>query len=132
MSSRAQSDYMYHTHHFLSQGNNCELALENFEKEVVQILFGILPVLLTAVTYFQATYLCALQNSRQNMSFSAASKCPFLTRVPSTFLRNCGSSIGMYGQRCPVMSKLFHTAVGAARQGANRKPITLGKHALGL
>ena len=63
------------------------------------------------------------------MSLSAASKCPFLTRVPSTFLRNCGSSIGMYGQRCPVMSKLFHTAVGAARQGANRKPVTLGKHA---
>ena len=65
------------------------------------------------------------------MSLSAASKCPFLTRVSPTFLRHSGSSLGMYGQRCPVMSKLFHTAVGTARQGANRKPITLGKYASG-
>ena len=60
------------------------------------------------------------------MSYAAVSKCPFLTKVSTNFLRHAGGSLGMYGQRCPVMSKLFHTAVGSARS-ANRQPITLGK-----
>uniref|UniRef100_H2YQT3 5-aminolevulinate synthase n=1 Tax=Ciona savignyi TaxID=51511 RepID=H2YQT3_CIOSA len=36
---------------------------------------------------------------------SIVSKCPFLTRVPSQFLRKAGQSLVSYAQRCPVMSE---------------------------
>lgn len=52
------------------------------------------------------------------------SQCPFLGRVSITFVRHAGASLGMYGQRCPVISKLFHTAASGAR-GANRTTLTL-------
>ncbi len=65
------------------------------------------------------------------MSFSAASKCPFLTKVPTNYLQKSGASLGMYGQKCPVMSRLFHTAsraAGGVRSGA----ATPGKQTLSL
>lgn len=66
------------------------------------------------------------------MSLSAASKCPFLTRVSTNYLQKSGSSLGMYGQRCPVMSKLFHTASRAAGGGSSapttgKQPLSLGE-----
>ena len=63
------------------------------------------------------------------MSFSAASKCPFLTQVTTTFLQKSGTSLGMYGQKCPVMSKLFHSASRAATTNG-KQPLTLGKQSL--
>lgn len=60
------------------------------------------------------------------MSFSAASKCPFIAQVSTNFLQKSGSSLGMYGQKCPVMSKLFHTASHAANGGA-KQSLTLGE-----
>ncbi len=60
------------------------------------------------------------------MSFSAASVCPFVSKVSLQFLQKSGSSLGMYGQKCPVMSKLFHTACrGTGING--RQSLTLGK-----
>ena len=55
------------------------------------------------------------------MSVSApVTKCPFIARVSSTYLLKAGNSLGMYGQRCPVMSKLFHNSSG-------KGPLSLGK-----
>ena len=63
------------------------------------------------------------------MSAPVAAKCPFLSTVPAKFINCAGKSLGMYGQRCPVMSKLFHTAVaGSGRQAVGRgKTIPLGE-----
>ena len=64
------------------------------------------------------------------MSLSVAAKCPFLGRVSSNFLQHSGSSLGMYGQACPVMSKLFHTAINSAKGtvgASGKKAINLGK-----
>lgn len=58
---------------------------------------------------------------------AVSSKCPFLTRVPSNFLSHAGSSLNMYGQRCPVMARLFHRA--ATGQGGTT---TLGTRTLTL
>lgn len=65
------------------------------------------------------------------MSITAVSKCPFLGRVSTKFLRNAGGSLGMYGQSCPVMSRLFHSAMSGAKT-ATRKPLSLGEHNLNL
>ena len=35
------------------------------------------------------------------------SKCPFLTRVSSAFLRKSGPSFGIFASRCPVMGKVL-------------------------
>lgn len=63
---------------------------------------------------------------------AVCSKCPFLTRVSSDFLSHAGPSLNMYGQRCPVMVRLFHR--GAAGQGGTptqgRRALTLGKFVL--
>ena len=40
-----------------------------------------------------------------------SSKCPFINRVSSTFMRKAGGSLGIYSQSCPVMSGVMvHTA----------------------
>ena len=58
------------------------------------------------------------------------SKCPFLGRVSSTFLQKAGGSIGVYGQNCPVMSRLLHTTVNTATKPypIGSSPQTLGKN----
>lgn len=61
------------------------------------------------------------------MSFSAASKCPFVAQASSNFLQKSGASLGMYGQKCPVISKLFHTAASRATIGNGKQPLTLGE-----
>ena len=63
---------------------------------------------------------------------AVTAKCPFLTRVPSSFLGHAGPSLGMYGQRCPVMARLFHRmATGEGKQGVQpregAKTLTLGE-----
>ena len=61
-------------------------------------------------------------DEEQNMSVNAVSaKCPFLARVPASFLGHAGPSLNMYGQRCPVMARMFHRA---APGGFNRAPLT--------
>ena len=60
------------------------------------------------------------------MSLSTAAKCPFLSRVPTSYLQSSGSSLNMYGQKCPVMSRLFHAATGGAKH-TSRKGVSLGK-----
>jgi 5-aminolevulinate synthase len=56
------------------------------------------------------------------MSVNAVSaKCPFLARVPASFLGYAGPSLNMYGQRCPVMARMFHRA---APGGSNAAPLT--------
>ena len=57
------------------------------------------------------------------MSYAAVSKCPFLSRVSKTFLQHSGSSLDMYGQRCPVMAKLFHTTRGSPKSSG----LSIGK-----
>ena len=60
------------------------------------------------------------------MSLSApVKKCPFIAKVSSKFLQSSGQSLGMYGQTCPVMSKLFHTSSG-------KSPLTLGMYIFGI
>nr|XP_002125767.1 5-aminolevulinate synthase, erythroid-specific, mitochondrial isoform X1 [Ciona intestinalis] len=50
---------------------------------------------------------------------SFVSKCPFLTRVPSNFLRKAGQSVVSYAQRCPVMSEyMTRYAAQITMQGA--------------
>ncbi|XP_076813289.1 5-aminolevulinate synthase, non-specific, mitochondrial-like [Clavelina lepadiformis] len=54
---------------------------------------------------------------------SIASKCPFLTRVSSQFLRRAGQSIVSYAKRCPVMSEyMTHYAAYMTMQSA--RPIS--------
>ena len=65
--------------------------------------------------------------SAGEMSLSAASKCPFIAQVSTNFLQKSGSSRGRYGQKCPVMSKLFHT-VSRAANGGGKQPLSLGEH----
>lgn len=62
------------------------------------------------------------------MSFSVKAKCPFLSRVSFDFVRRSGNSLGMYGQRCPVMSRLF-TSTTSGLKGANGRTLSLGKSA---
>ena len=61
------------------------------------------------------------------MTVNAASlTCPFLSRVSSSFLGHAGASLNMYGQRCPIMARLFHrVAASGGHQGA--KTLTLGE-----
>ena len=67
------------------------------------------------------------------MSFSAASKkCPFLAQVSTNYLQKSGASLGMYGQKCPVMSRLFHTASRAAGGGVGNGAATPSKQTLSL
>ena len=63
------------------------------------------------------------------MSVNAvSSKCPFLARVPTAFLGHAGPSINMYGQRCPVMARMFHRAApGGSRPAPVAKTLTLGE-----
>ena len=66
------------------------------------------------------------------MSLKAVTKCPFLSRVPSAFLNNAGPSLNMYGQRCPIMGRLFHLAGAgkggqAALQAQGSKTLSLGE-----
>lgn len=62
------------------------------------------------------------------MSFSAAtSQCPFVSRVSTKFLQKSGKSLGMYGQKCPVMSKLFHTAAKHAVGPGEKQALSLGE-----
>lgn len=61
---------------------------------------------------------------------AVSSKCPFLTRVPSSFLNHSGPSLNMYGQRCPVMVRLFHRA--ATGEGAKAVQPTQGAKTLTL
>lgn len=64
------------------------------------------------------------------MSLSVAAKCPFLGRVSSNFLQHSGNSLGMYGQKCPVMSKLFHSALASAKSTvgtSGKKGLSLGE-----
>ena len=60
------------------------------------------------------------------MSFSAAGKCPFIAQASCNFLQKSGASLGMYGQKCPVISKLFHTVANRAA-GGSKQSVTLGK-----
>lgn len=40
-----------------------------------------------------------------------AKKCPFLARVPSSFVRKArGPVLVSYAERCPVMSEVLHNA----------------------
>ena len=66
------------------------------------------------------------------MSVNAvSSKCPFLARVPATFLGHAGPSLNMYGQRCPVMARMFHRAApGGSNAAPLGKSLTLGKAGL--
>ena len=73
-----------------------------------------------------------ISKQAQNMTVNAvSSKCPFLTRVPSTFLGRAGPSLNMYGQRCPVMGRLFHRAATGGAKPAHpvlgTKTLTLGE-----
>lgn len=47
------------------------------------------------------------------------SKCPFLGKVSSKFLQHSGSSLGVYAQNCPVMSRLFTQTATLATAAAN-------------
>lgn len=37
----------------------------------------------------------------------AHSRCPFLNRVSANFLRHAGKSLTLYGQSCPMVSRLL-------------------------
>ena len=59
------------------------------------------------------------------MSMNAvSSKCPFLARVPSSFLGHAGPSLNMYGQRCPVMARMFHRTAAGGTKTAQTAPMT--------
>ena len=78
----------------------------------------------------RSQYYSLFDDQAQNMSANAAaSKCPFLTRVPASFLGHAGASLNMYGQRCPVMARMFHrSANGAAGKTAPvARTLTLGE-----
>ena len=60
------------------------------------------------------------------MSLSAASKCPFLSGVSKSFLQHSGTSMNMYGQKCPVMSRMFHVGASSIKN-TGRKNVSLGK-----
>ena len=77
--------------------------------------------------YFFSSF---IKGRTQAMSFSVAANCPFLGRVSTSFLQNSGTSLGMYGQKCPVMSKLFHTAVNGTRSTVGKKGLNLGEFKL--
>ena len=66
------------------------------------------------------------------MSLSVAAKCPFLGRVSSSFLQHSGTSLGMYGQTCPVMSKLFHTALNSTTKSSVGRNLNLGKPSVSI
>uniref|UniRef100_H2YQT1 5-aminolevulinate synthase n=1 Tax=Ciona savignyi TaxID=51511 RepID=H2YQT1_CIOSA len=55
---------------------------------------------------------------------SIVSKCPFLTRVPSQFLRKAGQSLVSYAQRCPVMSEYMtrYAAQITMQSSSKKKP----------
>eukprot|EP00795_Rhopilema_esculentum_P002199 gene2199-17793_t len=44
-----------------------------------------------------------------------AKKCPFLKRVPSSFLRKSGPSIIAYAEKCPVMSQVLTSKVASPK-----------------
>lgn len=61
------------------------------------------------------------------MSLSIATKCPFVSAVPKSFLQHAGASLNMYGQKCPVMSRLFHAGTSSIKN-SGRKSLSLGKY----
>lgn len=63
----------------------------------------------------------------ERMSLLAATKCPFVAQASTSFLLKSGASLTMYGQKCPVMSKLFHTASRAVN-GVVKQPLSLGEN----
>eukprot|EP00794_Sanderia_malayensis_P006225 gene6225-6941_t len=49
-----------------------------------------------------------------------AKKCPFLRKVPSTFLRKSGPSLIAYAEKCPVMSQVLCAKVAAAEKSSEQ------------
>ena len=44
-----------------------------------------------------------------------ARKCPFLKRVPASFVRKAGPSLLSYAEKCPVMSQVLSVKAAAPR-----------------
>jgi len=43
--------------------------------------------------------------------------CPFLTRLPTAFVRNYGTAlVKKYGEQCPVMSRALSTVAATERK----------------
>ena len=44
------------------------------------------------------------------LTVQPVSKCPFAGGVSTMFMRKAGQSLALYAERCPVMSRMLHSA----------------------
>lgn len=44
------------------------------------------------------------------LTVQSVSKCPFAGSVSTMFMRKAGQSLALYAERCPVMSRMLHSA----------------------